>query len=270
MWLMNATDHTLRGTHGSLSVRVTDNPAATHLAVVVHGYGEHGGRYAHVIDALVANGATVVTPDHHGHGRSEGERVHVVDVAEYVADLHTVVAWARERSPGLPVALVGHSMGGMIATRYAQIHRDDLAVLVLSGPLVGLDPGIYALMTMDPIPEVPIDPAVLSRDPAVGTAYAADPLVWHGPFKKPTLQAFAAAAEAIAAGAGFGALPTLWMHGEADALVPLAVVRPIMAKLGGDQFAEKVYPGAAHEIFNETNQDEVLADTVAFIRTHLP
>jgi alpha-beta hydrolase superfamily lysophospholipase len=270
MWPMDATDHTLEGRHGSLSVRVTPNPDATHLAVIAHGYGEHGGRYAHVIDALVENGATVVTPDHHGHGRSDGERVHVADVDEYVADLHTVVGWARDRHPGLPVVLVGHSMGGMIATRYAQAHRDELAVLVLSGPLVGLDQGIYALMAMDPIPEIPIDPAVLSRDATVGAAYAADPLVWHGPFKKPTLQAFAAAAEAIAAGNGFGSLPTLWMHGEADALVPLAVVRPIMAKLGGDVFEEKVYPGAAHEIFNETNKDEVLADTVAFIRAHLP
>jgi len=125
-------------------------------------------------------------------------------------------------------------------------------------------------MEMDPLPEIPIDPAVLSRDPAVGAAYAADPLVWHGPFKKPTLRAFAAAVDAISAGPGFGDLPTLWLHGEGDALVPLAVVRPVMDRLRGDVFEEKVYPGAAHEIFNETNKDEVLADMTAFIRANLP
>jgi alpha-beta hydrolase superfamily lysophospholipase len=271
MWLMHATHiDTLPGTRGVLAVRVTPNPAATHLAVISHGYGEHGGRYEHVIDALVAGGATVVTPDHHGHGRSDGDRVLVEDIDEYVNDLHTVVTSARERHPGLPVALVGHSMGGMIATRYAQEHRDQLAVLVLSGPLVGLDAGIRALAEMDPVPEIPIDPAVLSRDPAVGAAYAADPLVWHGPFKRTTLRAFLGAAEKIAAGEGFGSLPTLWLHGESDALVPLAVTRPIMEKLRGDVFEEKVYPGAAHEIFNETNKDEVLAEVVAFIRAHLP
>jgi len=267
MWAM---DTTLAGTHGSLAVRETVNPSATHLVVVAHGYGEHGGRYPHVIEELVANGATVVTPDHHGHGESDGERVHVADIDEYVTDLHRVFGWARERHPGLPVVLVGHSMGGMIATRYAQTHRADLSVLVLSGPLVGLDAGIYALMEMDPLPEIPIDPAVLSRDPAVGAAYAADPLVWHGPFKKPTLRAFAAAVDAISAGPGFGDLPTLWLHGEGDALVPLAVVRPVMDRLRGDVFEEKVYPGAAHEIFNETNKDEVLADMTAFIRANLP
>jgi alpha-beta hydrolase superfamily lysophospholipase len=267
---MNATHiETLPGMRGALAVRVTPNPTATYLAVVSHGYGEHGGRYGHVIDALVAGGATVVTPDHHGHGRSDGERVLVEDVDEYVEDLHTVVTWARERYPGLPVALVGHSMGGMIATRYAQRHRDQLAVLVLSGPLVGLDAGMRALADMDPVPEIPLAPAVLSRDPAVGAAYAADPLVWHGPFKRPTLHAFVGAAEKIAAGEGFGSLPTLWMHGESDALAPLAVTRPIMEKLRGDAFEETVYPGAAHEIFNETNKDEVLADAVAFIGRHV-
>jgi alpha-beta hydrolase superfamily lysophospholipase len=268
---METADHVkLDGTHGSLAVRVLSRTDPTHLAVISHGYGEHGGRYAHVAAALLANGATVITPDHHGHGLSDGERVHVADAAEYVADLHTVVGWARDRHPGVPVVLIGHSMGGLIATRYAQTHPEDLAVLVLSGPVVGLDPGFLALIGMDPMPEVPIDPAVLSRDPAVGAAYAADPLVWHGPFKRPTLVALAGGVEAIAAGPGFGGLPTLWLHGETDALVPLAVVRPTMERLRGEVFEEHVYPGAAHEIFNETNRDEVIGDMIAFINSRLP
>ena len=89
-------------------------------------------------------------------------------------------------------------MGGLIAARYAQAHPDELAALVLSGPVIGRNPEIEALLEMDPMPEVPIDPAVLSRDPAVGEAYLADPLVYNGPFKAQTLRALFAAVEALA------------------------------------------------------------------------
>ena len=98
---------------------------------------------------------------------------------------------ARADHPGLPVVLVGHSMGGLIAARFAQRYLDELAALVLSGPVVGGNPAFEMLLEMDPIPEIPIDPAILSRDPAVGAAYAADPLVYHGPFHKATLRALA-------------------------------------------------------------------------------
>ena len=83
--------------------------------------------------------------------------------------------------------LIGHSMGGLVATRYAQLHGSELAALVLSGPAIGGNPGIEALLAMDPIPDLPIDPSTLSRDPEVGRTYLEDPLVWHGPFRRATL-----------------------------------------------------------------------------------
>jgi alpha-beta hydrolase superfamily lysophospholipase len=125
------------------------------------------------------------------------------------------------------------------------------------------------LLTLDPIPEVPIDPGVLSRDPAVGQAYADDPLVYHGPFKRPMLQAMVTAGHAIAEGPGLGSLPTLWIHGEEDQLVPLAATREAIERIRGDRMEEKVYAGARHEVFNETNQDEVVDDVVAFIHRTL-
>lgn len=238
---------------------------ATHVVLLAHGYGEHAGRYEHVAAALVEAGATVYAPDHAGHGRSGGERARVDDVEVLVADLHTAGAAAREAHPGLPVVLIGHSMGGLIAARYAQQHGEGLAGLVLSGPAVGDNPDLLALVGMDPIPEVPIDPAALSRDPAVGEAYAADELVFHGGFARETLMGLGAAIEAVAAGPSLGALPTLWIHGEEDPIVPLVHTRAAMEHLGGSALSEKVYAGARHEIFNETNQDEVIADVVAFV-----
>lgn len=239
------------------------------IALLCHGYGEHIGRYGHVAEALRAAGAVVVGPDHEGHGRSEGERALIADYEMVLDDLHAVAAHAAQRHPGLPVALIGHSMGGMIAAEYAQRYGHELRALVLSGPMFGSRAVLAQLLAMDPIPEIPLDPATLSRDPAVGKAYAEDPLVWHGPFKAVTLKAMLAAMAHIESGPSLGVLPTLWIHGEADPLVPLAETRPMMEKLRGTRFEEKIYPGAMHEVFNETNKDEVIADVIDFVRRRL-
>ena len=84
--------------------------------------------------------------------------------------------------------LIGHSMGGMIAARYAQLHGDELTAVVLSGPVIGEFALLDVLLAPDGDLDVAIDVATLSRDDAVGAAYAADPLVWHGPFKRPTVR----------------------------------------------------------------------------------
>jgi alpha-beta hydrolase superfamily lysophospholipase len=142
---------------------------------------------------------------------------------------------------------------------------------VLSAPVIGGNPGFEALLGMDPIPEIPIDPETLSRDPQVGEAYAADPLVWHGAFKRRTLEAMFQAIDEIANGPALGSLPTLWVHGEEDALAPLEVTRPAIERIRGDQLEEHVYEGARHEVFNEINNDEVLEHVTTFLdRTLAP
>ena len=138
------------------------------MVILAHGYGEHIGRYEHVAAALVERGAVVAGPDHLGHGQSEGERVLVADYEHVIDDLHAVVRRSTADHPGLPVVLVGHSMGGLIATRYAQRHGDGLAGLVLSGPVLGSWTAATDLLALDEIPDVPLDPDTLSRDPAVG------------------------------------------------------------------------------------------------------
>jgi alpha-beta hydrolase superfamily lysophospholipase len=237
------------------------------VVLLAHGYGEHAGRYEHVAQRLVDDlGAAVYAPDHRGHGRTDGATGLVADGEAITADLHDVAAAAQAEHPGLPVALIGHSMGGLIATRYAQRFGGELAALVLSGPAIGANPAFEQLLAMDPIPEVPIDPAALSRDPAVGEAYAADELVYHGPFQRVTLEQLFAAIGRVGEGPGFGDLPTLWIHGSEDPIVPLAPTRAAIERLRGPVFQERVYEGARHEVFNETNRDEVLDDVVGFLR----
>src|SRR3954471_1839880 len=248
---------TIKGTEGDLSVAIWDRPDPERVVVLVHGYGEHMGRYQHVAAALVERGAAVYGPDHLGHGESAGDRALVADFERVIDDLHLVDELARERHPGRPVVLVGHSMGGLIATRYAQRYG-GLAGLVLSGPAGRRSVVIRDWLAAPELPNDPIDVAVLSRDPAVGEDYANDPLVYHDGWRRPTLEAFLAADGAIEAGGGFGDLPTYYVHGDADELVPMAIARPFVERLAGSDFTERIVPGARHEVFNETDREETI------------
>lgn len=248
------------GHAGELAVRTWPNLDASWLAVLVHGHGEHGGRYGHVADRLVEAGALVVAADQAGHGRSEGEPVLITDFDGLVADVAATVSSAAS---DLPTVLIGHGMGGLVATRYAQLN--PLAALVLSAPVLGTWQGLDVL-SLPEIPDTPVDPDLLSRDPEVGKQYAADPLVWHGPFKRPTLEAVERGLDEVNYGPTLEHLPTLWLHGDADELVPLADTRTGTDRVRGLLFEERVYPGARHELFLETNRDEVLDDVVAFVR----
>ena len=265
---MTPTTSSFTGRAGTIATTTWAPEDPRFVVLLVHGYGEHAGRYGHVAARLVQAGALVVAPDHAGHGRSEGERARIEDLETLVDDLATLDAMTRAAHPGLPVVLIGHSMGGLVATRYAQ-RGVALDALVLSGPVIGGNPDIAALLELPELPEVPLDPSVLSRNPSVGEAYAADELVYHGPFQRVTLEAMFAAADAVRTGPGLGDVPTLWIHGELDALAPLAATRPVFEAIRGPRAEEKVYPGAQHEIFNEINRDEVLDDVVAFVQRAL-
>jgi alpha-beta hydrolase superfamily lysophospholipase len=256
----------LRGRRGRIAVHRWSAAAPRFVAVVAHGYGEHAGRYAHVAERLVAEGAAVYAPDFEGHGRSDGDRARFESIDDLVDELASVYGAGRRANGGVPVVLIGHSLGGLISTRLVQRDQPDLAALVLSGPFIGGNAQVEGLLSIDPLPEVPIDPSILSRDPAVGEAYAGDELVYHGPFHRVTLEATFAAVRKVGTGPGFGDLPTLWIHGEGDVLAPLAATQEAVHRLRGSNFEEHIYPGAQHEVLNEINRDEVLGDVIHFLR----
>ena len=246
-----------------ISLCIWPNPDAERIVVLVHGYGEHIGRYDHVAEALVERGAIVVGPDHIGHGESEGERVLIEDFEQLVDDVHTVVEGTRKQHPGLPVVMVGHSMGGLVAARYAQRHGDELAGLVLSAPSIGLAAGARAGAGA----AARGNGAARRSDRPDGAL--ARPLGRRGVRERPARLArrlearrrsrrSIAANEAVDAGPTFGELPVLYVHGEVDQLVPLALARPAVERLRGSDFSERIVPEARHEVFNELEQDETI------------
>ena len=100
------------------------------MVVISHGFNSHSGQYGWVAEQLVSRGLAVYALDHRGRGRSEGERFFVEKVEDYVTDLATFIQMVKAREPGLPVFLLGHSAGGVIACVYALEHQDELAGLI--------------------------------------------------------------------------------------------------------------------------------------------
>ena len=258
------------GSEGQIFYRRWDPaPPPSHIVQIVHGYAEHGGRYGHVAEALNRRGAVVYADDHLGHGRSDGVRALVADFEHIVDDLHTLASIAREEHPDLPLVLVGHSMGGLLSGRFAQRWPDEVAGIAFCGSVLGDWEWARQVLTLPELPHVPFDPAALSRDPAAGESYAADPLVYHGQYKRELLEAEVAALDRFQRDIGQLTMPVLYLHGTDDPFVPyqrsLQAVRDMPTK----EATIHVLEGARHEVLNETNREEIiglLADWVDGLR----
>lgn len=248
---------------------------ATGIVLVSHGLGEHSGRYAELAATLTADGWAVYAPDHAGHGLSEGRRVDG-GPANWVPDLDLVRRHAAARHPDRPVVLLGHSMGGLIALRYAAAHQAALAGLVLSAPALSkqavpgrLVPVLTALARVAPtLRPAGIDVADLSKDPAVVAAYRADPLVHHG---HPTLRLGSAmfdAMDEVLATAAEIRLPVLLQHGVDDRITTVETSRALAAALGSEDLTVEFYEGLWHEIYNEPERERPIADLRAWLAAH--
>lgn len=251
------------------------------VIVIAHGAGEHSGRYDHVADRLTREGYAVYAPDHRGHGRSAGPRALLDRIDSAVADLDYVVLHAAAEQgagtgSGMPVFLLGHSMGGMLALCYAMRHQDRLDALALSAPLAALEAAspvlriaAKVLSRLTPrLPVIAVDPSLISRDPAVVEAYKADPLVHHGKLPARTVAEFAAAIESFPEGVARITVPTLILYGTADGLCPPEGSVMVGQRIGATDLTVKSYPGLYHEILNEPEQDQVMDDLCAWLGAH--
>jgi len=246
------------------------------VVVIVHGLGEHSGRYLHLADRLTREGYAVYALDHRGHGRSAGPRALLDRMDSAVADLDWLVLHAAAEQVGIPVFLLGHSMGGTLSLCYAMHHQDRLDALVLSGPLAALEAAspvlrvaAKVLSRLTPrLPVIAVDSSLVSRDPAVVDAYRADPLVHHGKVPARTVAELGAAIESFPAGATRITIPTLIMYGTADGLCPTEGSEMLGRRIGAADRTVKPYPGLYHEILNEPEQEQVMDDLCAWLGSH--
>ncbi len=248
----------------------------TGVLLICHGLGEHSGRYRNVVDAVTPDGWAVYALDHRGHGRSGGRRAHLDDYADWLADFDTFRRHVAGRHPGLPVFLLGHSMGGQIALAYALDHQADLKGLVLSAPALASNavpkfavPVLTLLSKVAPtLRPAGIDGTKVSKDPAVVAAYQADPLVHQG---NPTLGLSArlfAQFDVLPERARGLTLPLLLQHGTDDVLAEPAGTRLLESTSGSPDQTVRWYEGLWHEIYNEPEREAPLADLREWLAAH--
>ena len=244
-----------------------DDPKA--LVVIAHGYAEHSGRYDHVAVALGEAGFTTWALDHFGHGNSDGdERGNPGETESVIDDMDEFVRMAAASAPELPVFLIGHSMGGMLAVAYTEAHQDRLAGVVITGPAVVISDMIMGLLELEEIPAVSLAPFV-SRDQVVVEAYDSDPLNYHGAMPREMLEQAPERIETVRSQFGKITIPILAMHGEQDALAPMqASIDVISGVTSGDRML-RIWPGLFHEIFNEPEQGAVIGEVVRWINERL-
>jgi alpha-beta hydrolase superfamily lysophospholipase len=251
-----------------------ETEAAGAVVAIAHGFGEHSGRYGHVAQWLTRAGHPVIALDHHGHGRSEGPRARIA-FGDAVADLDRLIDGAASTFPGRELFLLGHSMGGAIALRYAIGHGDRLAGLILSGALAEVEgrAAVKAIGRMlgalaPALPLAKLDPALVSRDPEVVRAYVEDPLVHHHPVPAGTVAEFLRHADSLPDDVGAITVPTLIIYGTADRLCAPAGSVMLSQRIGAADLTLTPYEGLYHEILNEPEQAEVLEQITGWITAH--
>lgn len=250
-----------------------EHPRASVL--LVHGFAEHSGRYEHVGRWLAERSYAVHAYDHVGHGRSTGTRCYVDGFSDYLDDLDVVLERVRGESKGLPISLIGHSMGGLVVASYCRERSPDLACAVLSGAALGLPEGSsrmrtrLARMIRAVAPRLKLAPGLdldgLCSDPAVLKAYLADPLV-ESHMTAALAAELMAAVERIAGAGAELTLPILVLHGGDDTICPPEASERFAAEAPQARFRR--YAGLRHEIFNEPTYQQVLEDVAAFLETH--
>ena len=248
--------------------------------VIAHGLGEHSGRYDTVVSRLLPRGISIWAADHRGHGRSDGLRGHVSSFYQYVDDLHSLVALSRDTLPSdAKIFLLGHSLGGLIALRFASRFPEVVDGVIISSPSLGLPeklPAVKAFVgrVMSSIrPTLSLanglDASKLSHDETVVRAYLDDPLV-HNRVTARWFTEFLSAMEAARRSGPTIKTPLLMQLAGDDYLTSAAASERFFEELPLADKTLYVYKGLYHEIYNETEDERrrVLDDLDTWLMKH--
>lgn len=248
--------------------------------VIVHGYGEHAGRYAELAGALNDAGFSVLSADNRGHGKSQGRRGYVERFPEYLDDLDVVLAEADRLTPGVPRLLIGHSMGGLIALLHAIDRQARHAGVVLSSPFLRVKLAVPAWKVLAAKAASRLYPALalpsglsgsnVARDPDIARLYDTDPLNLTAATARWYTESLLAQDRVFNEASTF-VLPVLVMHGEADAVADPVRTAEVFPRLGSTDKTLELLTGAYHEIFNEAPADRkrIVSRTIEWLNAHV-
>ncbi len=234
---------------------------------LVHGLGEHTGRYQYVAEKLTGAGYALVGFDLRGHGKSEGKRGHAPSFNIFMDDIDKNIQITKEHFPGVPVFLYGHSLGGILVIYYSLTRKSDLKGIIVTSP--GLATGtplpaaklLLAKIMNRLMPSLTLENGLdldnLSHDPAVKEKYVNDPLVHPMISARLGMEMFAAGNYALAHASELN-YPMLLLQGAADHLVNPKVTADFAQKANPHMLTYHEFPGLFHELHNEPQKDEIL------------
>ncbi len=250
------------------------------VLIIAHGLGEHSGRYGNLLNSIAGKKISVFAIDHRGHGKSDGKRGHVDSFMDYVYDLKLFIEFIKEENRGLPIILLGHSMGGVIAARYSMTYPDDVSLIVMSSP--GLAPAFkvpewkksLASFFSSRIGSLSFPNGLsaegISHDKEVVTAYENDPMVHDRVSARWTVE-FIRATEECMANAKSIRKPLLMLHGKGDSIADYKATEEFYNSVSSVNKKLYLYEGLYHETMNETaeEREKVLRDITGWIIKNL-
>ena len=247
------------------------------LLVVCHGFNAHGGHFAWAAEQFLSVGLTVVAFDFRGRGRSEGERFYVQDIDEYVSDLTRTIALVRSRYPRLPIFLLGHSAGGVVAATYLVERQAGIAGFICESVAFQVPAPAFALAVIKGlsrlVPRLPVltlRNEAFSRDPRAVEALNADVLTARERQVAATVAALIRANERLRGQFSRLTLPLLIMHGTADRVTDLRGSRFLYDAAGATDKTLRLYEGHYHDLLNDVGKEQVVADMQQWIGDRLP
>jgi alpha-beta hydrolase superfamily lysophospholipase len=247
--------------------RPEDEAAVKASVILVHGMGEHSGRYRHVAENLITDGYAVFAFDQYGHGRTEGKRGHTRSYEDLLEGIDRLLAEAGRRFPGKPKFLFGHSMGGNLTLNYLLRRRPDIAGAVVTGPWLRLafDPPVIPLAFARVLERIypglsnnrPLQANHLTSDPDMVRQLAEDTL-GHGRITARFFLGVHRAGRWALDHASELTVPVLLMHGGDDKVTSLEASRRFAEK-AGSRITFREWPGFRHELHNEVGREEVFS-----------
>ncbi len=245
------------------------------VIVIVPGFNSHSGQYQSVAEQLVSHDLAVYAIDLRGRGKSGGERFYVEKISDYVDDVAMLVKTAKSREPGLPVFLLGHSAGGVVACTYAIDQQSEIAGLISESFAYRVPAPDFALAVLKGLSHlaphahsVKLKNSDFSRDPQVVAAMNADPLIANESQPFQTMAALVHADERLKKDFSKITVPVLILHGTADKAAKSSGSEEFYKAVGSADKTLKLYDGAYHDLLHDVDKDVVLADVQRWVDVH--